>query len=47
VFDEGGEVVAIVAGGDFVKGADGALVPSGSRVNWAISAERLREITHP
>jgi len=47
VFDDGGEVVAIVAGGDFVKGADGALVPSGSRVNWAISAERLREIIHP
>ena len=47
VFDDRGEVVAIVAGGDFVKGADGALVPSGSRVNWAISAERVREITHP
>jgi S1-C subfamily serine protease len=44
VFDDGGEVVAIVAGGDFVKGGDGALVPSGSRVNWAINAERLREI---
>ena len=44
VFDEAGDVVAIVAGGDFVKGEDGALVPSGSRVNWAISAERLREI---
>ena len=44
VFDEAGDVVAIVAGGDFVKGQDGALVPSGSRVNWAISAERLREI---
>jgi S1-C subfamily serine protease len=47
VFDDSGEVVAIVAGGDFVKGVDGALGPSGSRVNWAISAERLREITHP
>ena len=44
MFDEAGDVVAIVAGGDFVKGQDGALVPSGSRVNWAISAERLREI---
>ena len=44
VFDEAGDVVAIVAGGDFVKGQNGALVPSGSRVNWAISAERLREI---
>ena len=44
VFDEAGDVVAIVAGGDFVKEQDGALVPSGSRVNWAISAERLKEI---
>jgi len=44
VFDDSGDVVAIVAGGDFVKGDDGALVPSGSRVNWAINAERLREI---
>jgi S1-C subfamily serine protease len=47
VFDEAGEVVAIVAGGDFVKGENGALVPSGSRVNWAVSAERLREILRP
>jgi len=44
VFNDAGEVVAIVAGGDFVKAASGAVVPSGSRVNWAISAERLREI---
>ena len=42
-----GDVVAIVAGGDFIKAANGTLVPSGSRVNWAISAERLRELFHP
>jgi S1-C subfamily serine protease len=44
VFNDAGSVVAIVAGGDFVKGDNGAVVPSGSRVNWAINAERLREI---
>jgi trypsin-like peptidase/FHA domain-containing protein len=44
VFNDAGEVVAIVAGGDFVKNPDGAVVPSGSQVNWAISAERLREM---
>ena len=44
VFNEAGQVVAMVAGGDFVKGANGAVVPSGSRVNWAISAEALRAI---
>ena len=44
VFNEAGSVVAIVAGGDFVTGENGVVAPSGSQVNWAISAERLREI---
>jgi V8-like Glu-specific endopeptidase len=44
VFDDEGAVVAVVAGGDFVKGVGGALVPTGSQVNWAISVERVREL---
>ena len=44
VFDDQGAVVAMVAGGDFVKGANGMLMPSGSRANWAISIERVREL---
>jgi S1-C subfamily serine protease len=44
VFDDAGDVVAIVAGGDFIKGENGVVVPSGSRANWAINAERLRDI---
>ncbi len=44
VFDDEGLVVAVVAGGDFVKGADGRLLPSGSQANWAISVERIREV---
>jgi len=44
VFDDQGAVVAIVAGGDFVKGENGAFVPSGSQVNWAISVARVREL---
>jgi hypothetical protein len=44
VFDDEGSVVAVVAGGDFVKGADGRLMPSGSQANWAISIERIREL---
>lgn len=44
VFDSDGSVVAIVAGGDFVRGEDGVLAPSGSRVNWAISVERVRAL---
>src|SRR5262249_20216585 len=47
VFNEGGSVVAVVAGGDFVTGKDGRAVPSGSQVNWAISVDRLREILQP
>jgi S1-C subfamily serine protease len=47
VFNDAGSVVAIVAGGDFVKGVNGVVVPSGSQVNWAISADRLREILKP
>jgi len=44
VFDDEGSVVALVAGGDFVKDADGRLLPSGSQANWAISVERVREV---
>jgi len=44
VFDDHGAVIAMVAGGDFVKGANGAYVPSGSQANWAISVERVREL---
>jgi hypothetical protein len=44
VFDEHGDVVAVVAGGDFVTGTNGALTPSGSQANWAISIERVREL---
>jgi S1-C subfamily serine protease len=44
VFDDQGAVVAVVAGGDFVKGTDGRLLPSGSQANWAISVERVREV---
>jgi len=44
VFDDEGSVVALVAGGDFVKDADGRLLPSGSQANWAISVERIREL---
>jgi S1-C subfamily serine protease len=44
VFDDEGRVVALVAGGDFVKGVNGALVPSGSHANWAITIERVREL---
>jgi len=44
VFDTEGNVVAIVAGGDFVKAANGALTPSGSQANWAISLARITEL---
>lgn len=44
VFDEDGAVVAVVAGGDFVRGTNGAMTPSGSQANWAISVERVREL---
>jgi FHA domain-containing protein/trypsin-like peptidase len=44
VFDAEGAVVAVVAGGDFVKGANGAMMPTGSQANWAISVERVREL---
>jgi len=44
VFDDQGAVVAMVAGGDFVRGDNGAFVPSGSQVNWAISVARVREL---
>jgi len=44
VFDDAGAVVAVVAGGDFVKGESGAFVPTGSQANWAISAALVREL---
>jgi V8-like Glu-specific endopeptidase len=44
VFDGEGSVIALVAGGDFVRAANGAFVPSGSQANWAISVERIREL---
>jgi S1-C subfamily serine protease len=44
VFDSEGSVVALVAGGDFVSGANGAFVPTGSQANWAINVERIREL---
>jgi hypothetical protein len=44
VFDDEGVVIALVVGGDFVKDADGRLLPSGSQANWAISVERIREL---
>jgi hypothetical protein len=44
VFDDTGAVVAVVTSGDFVPGENGLLRPSGSAVNWAINAERIREL---
>jgi S1-C subfamily serine protease len=44
VFDDTGAVVAMVAGGDFVRGENGVLTPSGTAANWAISAARIREL---
>jgi S1-C subfamily serine protease len=38
VFGESGSVVAIVVGGDFVEVPGAAARPSGSAVNWALSA---------
>ncbi len=44
VFDSDGAVVAMVAGGDFARGEDGVLAPTGTRANWAISVERIRRL---
>lgn len=44
VFDDTGVVVAIVAGGDFVRDGAGQLTPSGTKVNWAISIDRLSRL---
>jgi len=44
VFDDEGAVVAVVAGGDFVKSANGAVTPTGSQANWAISVQRVKEL---
>jgi FHA domain-containing protein/trypsin len=38
------EAGAIVAAGDFARAANGALAPTGSQANWAISIERVREL---
>ena len=44
VFDESGQVVAIVAGGDFVGRPGEAARPSGTQANWALSASVIREV---
>ena len=45
VFDESGEVVGMVVGGDFVSASDGrGRRPSGSGVNWMIAVTALREL---
>jgi V8-like Glu-specific endopeptidase len=44
VFDDNGAVIAMVAAGDFARGPDGTLAPTGSQANWAISVERVREL---
>ena len=44
VFDDAGAVVALVTSGDFVRGENGVLRPSGTAANWAISAVRIREL---
>jgi len=44
VFNQAGAVVAIVAGGDFVDAPNGETRPSGSAVNWALSASLIREM---
>jgi hypothetical protein len=45
VFDETGDVVGLVVGGDFVPADDGrGRRPSGSGVNWVIAVTALREL---
>jgi S1-C subfamily serine protease len=44
VFDDTGAVVAMVTSGDFVRGENGLMGPSGTAANWAISAARIREL---
>jgi len=44
IFGESGSVVAIVVGGDFVDGPNGATQPSGSAANWAISVNVVRDL---
>jgi V8-like Glu-specific endopeptidase len=44
VFDDTGDVVAVVTSGDFVRGKNGMMRPSGTAANWAISAVRIREL---
>jgi S1-C subfamily serine protease len=45
VFGPAGGVVGVVVSGDFVRGpADMPMRPSGSNVNWAISADELRDL---
>ena len=45
VFDQGGSVVGVVVGGDFVDAPDGrGKRPSGTEVNWVISATEVRQL---
>jgi S1-C subfamily serine protease len=44
IFRSDGLVVGLVAGGDFVSGASGALESSGSGVNWGISVAALHDL---
>ncbi|MBA2440347.1 MAG: FHA domain-containing protein [Thermoleophilaceae bacterium] len=44
IFLRSGVVIGLVAGGDFATGADGVRGPSGSSVNWGISAAALHEL---
>lgn len=44
VFDASGEVVAIVAGGDFIVRPGETARPSGTLANWALSASVVRDV---
>jgi V8-like Glu-specific endopeptidase len=44
VFDQSGVVIGIVAGGDFIGRPGESATPSGSLVNWALTASVVREL---
>ena len=44
IFLSSGVVIGLVAGGDFVTGADGVRGPSGSSVNWGISVAAVHDL---
>ena len=44
VFDESGEVIAIVAAGDFIGRPGEPTRPSGTQANWALSASIVQEV---